>query len=110
MKFKNATKDLDRKNNERLYIKSKSPFAPKQYKDLYPKGFKIFTFNSGFKKKNYSIYNTREKGVKAALKLIKKNDIVAILGKGREEYQDVRGEKIYYSDLEAIRSYSCESI
>ena len=51
MKFKNATKDLDRKNNERLYIKSKSPFAPKQYKDLYPKGFKIFTFNSGFKKK-----------------------------------------------------------
>ena len=65
---------------------------------------------SGFKKKNYSVYNTREKGVKAALKLIKKNDIVAILGKGREEYQDIRGEKIYYSDLDAIRSYSCESI
>ena len=65
---------------------------------------------AGFKKKNYSIYNTREKGVKAALKLIKKNDIVAILGKGREEYQDIRGEKIYYSDLDAIRSYSCESI
>ena len=29
-----------------------SPFAPKYYKDLKPNGFKIFTFNSGFKKKN----------------------------------------------------------
>ncbi len=52
MKFKSARKDLGLKGNDRLYIKYKSPFAPKQYKDLYPKGFKIFTFNSGFKKKN----------------------------------------------------------
>jgi glutamate N-acetyltransferase / amino-acid N-acetyltransferase len=52
MKFKNATKDLDLKSNDRLYLKSKSPFAPKHYKDLNPKGFKIFTFHSGFKKKN----------------------------------------------------------
>ena len=34
------------------YIHKISPFAPKQYKDLKPKGFKIFTFHSGFKKKN----------------------------------------------------------
>ena len=52
MKIKNARKDLVIKSNNRLHLKSKSPFAPKQYKDLYPKGFKIFTFNSGFKKKN----------------------------------------------------------
>lgn len=36
----------------RFYTKSKSPFAPKHFKDLNPKGFKIFTFHSGFKKKN----------------------------------------------------------
>ena len=52
MKFKNATKDLEPKSNERLYLKLKSPFAPKYYKDLIPKGFDIFTFHSGFKKKN----------------------------------------------------------
>jgi len=52
MKFKKATKDLDLKSNDRLFLKLKSPFAPKQYKDLWPKGFKIFTFNCGFKKKN----------------------------------------------------------
>ena len=51
MKFKNARKDLSLRSNDRLYIKSKSPFAPKHYKDLNPKGFKIFTFNCGFKKK-----------------------------------------------------------
>ena len=52
MNFKKATKDLDLKSNDRLFVNSKSPFAPKHYKDLKPKGFKIFTFNSGFKKKN----------------------------------------------------------
>ena len=51
MKFKNARRDLDLNSNHRLYINSKSPFAPKHYKDLNPKGFQIFTFHSGFKKK-----------------------------------------------------------
>jgi glutamate N-acetyltransferase / amino-acid N-acetyltransferase len=51
MKFKKATKDLDLKSNDRLFLKNKSPLAPKHYKDLKPNGFKIFTFNSGFKKK-----------------------------------------------------------
>jgi glutamate N-acetyltransferase / amino-acid N-acetyltransferase len=52
MKIKNATKDLDHKSNDKLFLKSKSTFAPKHFKDLTPKGFKIFTFHSGFKKKN----------------------------------------------------------
>ena len=52
MKFKNATKDLGLQSNDILYLKSKSPFAPKRYKNVSPKGFKIFTYHSGFKKKN----------------------------------------------------------
>ena len=51
MKIKKATKDLDLKSNDRLFLKLKSPFAPKHYKDLKPTGFKIHTFHSGFKKK-----------------------------------------------------------
>tara|TARA_Y100001970_G_scaffold64725_1_gene82859 strand:- start:11810 stop:13069 length:1260 start_codon:yes stop_codon:yes gene_type:complete len=50
MKFKNATKDLNLKGNERLFTKLKSPFAPLDYKDLKPEGFNIFTFHSGYKK------------------------------------------------------------
>ena len=52
MKFKNARKDLATSSNDRFYTKLKSPFAPSHYKDLNPNGFNIFTFNSGFKKKN----------------------------------------------------------
>ncbi len=52
MKFKNATMDLNLKSKDRLFIKNKSPFAPKHYKDLKPNGFSIYTFNSGFKKKS----------------------------------------------------------
>ena len=64
----------------------------------------------GFKKNKYSIFNNRNKGIEAALKISKKNDIVAILGKGREEYQDIQGKKIYHSDFDILKEYSCELI
>ena len=51
MKFKNARKDLDLNSNDRLYNSSVSPFAPKNSKNVKPRGFKIFTFQAGFKKK-----------------------------------------------------------
>ena len=64
----------------------------------------------GFKNTNYSIYDNRNQGIEAAIKLSKKNDIVAILGKGREEFQDIQGKKIYHSDLDILKEYSCELI
>ena len=64
----------------------------------------------GFKKNMYSVYDNRSKGIEAAIKISKKNDIVAILGKGREEYQDIQGKKIYHSDLDILKEYSCELI
>lgn len=61
---------------------------------------------SGFKeKKNYSLFNDRAKGLRCALKNAKKNDLVAIFGKGREEYQDIKGVQYYHSDLKIIREY-----
>ena len=64
----------------------------------------------GFKQNNFSIYDDRTQGIKAAFNLSKKNDIVAILGKGREEYQDIKGGKVFHSDLEIIKEFSCELI
>ncbi len=46
-----STKDLKLTNNERLFLESTSKFSPKIYKNIKPKGFKIYTFNAGFKKK-----------------------------------------------------------
>ena len=60
----------------------------------------------GFKRKeNYSIFNDRIEGLHNALKKAKRNDLVAILGKGREEYQEINGIKETHSDLEIIRMY-----
>ena len=56
-------------------------------------------------KTGHNFYAYRAEGIKAAFDLAKKDDIVAILGKGREEYQDIAGEKIFFSDREVIREY-----
>lgn len=60
---------------------------------------------SGFDKGNFKVYENRGDAVHTGLKELKNNDILIILGKGREEYQDVRGEKIFYSDLKIIEEY-----
>ena len=51
MNNKSSTKDLSLSSNERLSINNKSIFAPKKYDNCKPKGFKIYTFHAGFKKK-----------------------------------------------------------
>ena len=60
---------------------------------------------SGFKSNRFSVYENREKGIEEAICRAKTNDIIAVLGKGREAYQETLGEKIPHSDLEIVRRY-----
>ena len=60
---------------------------------------------SGFTKRCYQIFDDRGKAIKSAFGLAKKNDMVVILGKGREEYQEIKGEKLFYSDQKLIREW-----
>ena len=53
----------------------------------------------------YKIIVDREQAVAYALSEAKKGDIVLILGKGHETYQKVCGEKVYYSDHEAVAKF-----
>ena len=64
---------------------------------------------NGFKKNNYDVIDDREKGLRAALDITLSNDIVIIFGKGREEYQEINGEFIPYSDVKIINEYSHEN-
>ena len=64
---------------------------------------------SGFKKNNFDVFIDREKGLKTALDKAVKNDIVIALGKGRENYQEIDGELISYSDINIIKQYSYEN-
>lgn len=51
---------------------------------------------------NYICEPDRSKAIKKALSLAKSGDVVAILGKGNENYLDVCGKKIPYSDQEEV--------
>ena len=56
----------------------------------------------GFKGSNYLLFDNREEGLKSALNKSEENDIIVVLGKGREEYQEIANEKIFYSDIDII--------
>jgi len=47
----------------------------------------------------------REKAIKTALRCSKRGDVVAILGKGNENYIDIMGEKLPYSDIEVVKEF-----
>jgi len=59
----------------------------------------------GFKGKKYSVFEDRATALKKGLKELQKNDILVVLGKGREEYQDIMGEKTFYSDISIIKDF-----
>jgi len=60
---------------------------------------------AGFKGNDFTIFTDRAIGVRKALTIAKKGDIISILGKGREEYQEFHGEKTFYSDLKIVEEY-----
>ena len=59
----------------------------------------------GLDSKKYEIFNDRELGLRTALSKIKSNDILVVLGKGRENYQDINGFKAEYSDIKIIERF-----
>lgn len=63
---------------------------------------------SGIQKKNYEVIFDRKQAITKALDMIKKDDIVLILGKGHENYQIIGKEKIHFDDVEQIINYQKE--
>lgn len=47
----------------------------------------------------------REMAIKQAIDNLRENDILIIAGKGHERYQEVKGEKTYFSDKEIVLDY-----
>lgn len=54
---------------------------------------------------NYEIILDRKKAIQKALDMIKKDDIVLLLGKGHEDYQIIGHTKIHLDDSEEILKY-----
>ena len=56
--------------------------------------------------KNYQIIKNRKKAIKRGIHMLKKNDILLLLGKGHEEYQIIKNKRIDFSDKDVVYSYT----
>ena len=45
----------------------------------------------------------RKEAIKTALQLAKKGDIILIAGKGHETYQEIKGVKHHFDDMETAK-------
>lgn len=52
---------------------------------------------------NYMVEQDRAKAILVSILSAKPNDIVLIAGKGHEEYQEIKGNKHYFSDIEQAK-------
>ena len=59
----------------------------------------------GFSKDIYTVFDDREKGLLLALEHLDTDDILVIFGKGNEEFQEINGKKLHYSDRKIIDSF-----
>lgn len=65
----------------------------------------IKEIEKGFCNTAYTTISDRKEAVYYALDTAKEGDLVLIAGKGAENYVEIRGEKIPFSDREAVESY-----
>lgn len=56
-------------------------------------------------KGNYLIIKSRKEAILYALENAKPNDIILLLGKGHETYQEIKGKRYYFNELEIINEY-----
>ncbi len=61
---------------------------------------------AGFTKSNYEVFDDRGAALEKALQELREGDVVVVFGKGREEYQDIAGEKVFYSDINIIEQFT----
>lgn len=54
---------------------------------------------------NYKIILDRKDAIKEGIKMLNKNDILLILGKGHEDYQIINGVKYHFNDKEEVLKY-----
>jgi len=62
----------------------------------------------GLSSENYEILPDRGEALRTALERLQKNDVLVVLGKGRETYQEIKDIRHPYSDIEIIEEF-CEN-
>ncbi len=65
----------------------------------------INQMESGVSAENYKrtlVIIDRKQAIKTAIKMAQPNDIILVAGKGHESYQEIKGEKFPFNDMEVI--------
>ncbi len=65
----------------------------------------INEIKTGIKKSNYEVIENRELAIKAAIETTEENAVILVAGKGHEDYQEIKGVKNHFSDLETAEKY-----
>lgn len=65
----------------------------------------IADMEKGMEKQNFLSIENREQAIKAAILNMKKNDILAICGKGHESYQEIAGIKNEFDEVGIVQKY-----
>lgn len=68
----------------------------------------IDEIESGMNKKNHEKICNRKDAIRRALELARKGDLVIILGRGHEEYQKIKDEKIAFNDKKVTETLLAE--
>lgn len=56
-------------------------------------------------KDNVKVFADRKEAIKTALKELKEGEALLILGKGDEDYQEIKGVKHHFDDREVVREF-----
>ena len=54
---------------------------------------------------DFETFTDRGKALQLAINNLTEGDILVVLGKGRENYQEIDGKKVFYSDIEIIQGF-----
>ncbi len=65
----------------------------------------IEEIKSGMKKENHKVIEDREQAIRDAVINSPENAVVLVAGKGHENYQEIKGERKYFSDKDTVLKY-----
>ncbi len=57
---------------------------------------------SNIKKNNYQVIVDRREAISKTIEMMEPNDIILLLGKGHETYQEINGKKYHFDDKEEV--------
>jgi UDP-N-acetylmuramoyl-L-alanyl-D-glutamate--2,6-diaminopimelate ligase len=60
---------------------------------------------AGLSSEKYEVFLDRGEALQKALSELKSNDVLVVLGKGRETYQEIEGVRHPYSDIDIIEEF-----